>query len=59
MAQFVTDGERQVVAKLADVWNAFLALPVEHDDDIHEFRRIIHAGQDKVLGRAGRREVNR
>lgn len=55
----LTSQERLVVAKLVDTWNEFLLLPVEHDDDVTEFRRIIHAAQEKVLARVGRRQINR
>jgi hypothetical protein len=54
----VTAAENAVVVKLADAWNAFLMLPVEHSDDQCEFRHAIHSAQDKVLSRAGRRQVN-
>ena len=54
----VTAAEQAVVLKLADAWNAFVELPLEHVDDHSEFRQIIHAAQDKVLSRAGRRQVN-
>ncbi|WP_165326983.1 hypothetical protein [Stakelama tenebrarum] len=55
----LTEQERAVVEKLADAWNAFLVLPIEHGDDQLEFRQAIHAAQDKVLSRPGRREFNR
>lgn len=54
----LTDQERAVVTKLAEAWNEFVALPVEHGDDIDEFRSIIHAAQAKVLMRQGRRDLN-
>ena len=53
-----TEQEQCVVKALADAWNAFLTLPIEHDDDIPEFRRLIHAAQEKVLARTGRRWMN-
>lgn len=51
--------EEVVVSALAAVWNAFLLLPVEHADDQDEFRRLIHAAQEKVLCRPARRTINR
>ncbi len=54
----ITPQERAVVIALAEAWNSFLLLPVEHRDDQDEFRRAIHAAQDKVLSRPGRREMN-
>jgi hypothetical protein len=55
----VTDAERRVVMLLAEAWNAFLELPVEHPSNTDEFCRAIHAAQDKVLARVGRRDLNR
>lgn len=54
----LTTQEREVVDRLVDAWNAFVALPVEHADDSDEFRRAIHAANAKVLMRPGRREYN-
>jgi hypothetical protein len=54
----LTELERATVLKLAEAWNAFLLLPREHNDDVDEFRRLIHAAQEKVLSRPGRREIN-
>lgn len=54
----MTDDERAVVLALAEAWKAFLRLPDEHRDDVDEFRRAIHAAQEKVLARPGRREMN-
>jgi hypothetical protein len=52
----LTDQERAVVDALADAWNRYVELPIEHDDDQDEFRRAIHAANAKVLMRPGRRE---
>lgn len=54
----VTAQESATVMALAEAWNAFLRLPIEHQDDQTEFRQLIHAAQDKVLARAGRRQMN-
>lgn len=54
----VTDQEARVTGMLADVWNAFLDLPVEHSDDTDSFRKGIHDLQGLVLKRAGRRALN-
>ena len=54
----MTESERYVVAQLAGAWNAFLALPIQHQDDVDEFRRLIHAAQEKVLARPAIREMN-
>lgn len=52
----LTDQERAVVDALAEAWNRYVDLPIEHDDDQDEFRRAIHAANAKVLMRPGRRE---
>ncbi|MFS2159197.1 hypothetical protein ACCD10_17835 [Pseudomonas sp. Pseusp122] len=54
----VTDQEARLVGLLAQVWNEFLQLPVEHGSDQLEFCAAVHACQDKVLARAGRRAIN-
>ncbi|MDE3791701.1 hypothetical protein I7G86_13765 [Sinorhizobium meliloti] len=54
----MTQAEKTIVSALGVIWNAFLELPVEHADDVDEFRRLIHAAQEKVLARSGRREFN-
>jgi hypothetical protein len=54
----MTADERALVMALAKVWDGFLSLPVEHDDDTQEFRQGIHAVQRIILARAGRREIN-
>lgn len=53
----MTEPEQIVVDALAVAWNAFLLLPMEHDDDTDEFRRMIHAAQEKVLARPARRSA--
>jgi len=43
---------------LAKVWDEFLALPEEHDDDTREFRQGVHLLQRMILARPARREIN-
>lgn len=50
--------EKELVGALGDCWDQFMKLPVEHNDDIDEFRRGIHQLQEKVLARSGRRQMN-
>lgn len=50
--------ERHIVDRLGEIWNLFVALPVEHANDLPEFCRIIHEAQEKVLSRSGRRQMN-
>lgn len=55
----MTESEQIVLRKLVDAWNAFVALPVEHGDEVTEFRHGIHALQNQIMARPVRREVNR
>jgi hypothetical protein len=50
--------ELRVVRHLAEAWNDFAALPVEHPDDAREFRSIIHDAQARILCRHTRRRIN-
>jgi len=54
----MTEQERALVMMLAEAWNEFTALPIEHDDDNAEFRHGIHALQRMILARSARREIN-
>jgi hypothetical protein len=47
----MTPEEQRVLDHLAQAWNAYLALPVVHTDDMAEFRQAIHAAQNIVLAR--------
>ena len=55
----MTNEERGLVLDLADVWNAYFKLPVEHPMDRDEFCTLIHRCQDMLLARPGRRDLNR
>jgi hypothetical protein len=55
----LSEMEADVLRSLVDAWNAFLCLPIEHDDDVQEFRRMIHAAQEKVLCRPARRGLRK
>jgi hypothetical protein len=50
-----TDGEKLVVRLLAEAWNAYLALPVEHPNEREEFMQGVHRCQDIVAVRVARR----
>lgn len=52
----ITEGELRIVQMLGDVWNEYLKLPLEHPNEQSEFCTAIHACQDKILARTGRRE---
>ena len=49
------DAETRVLRSLAAAWNAFVALPVQHPDDVDEFRRAVHAAQGIMATRVARR----
>ncbi|MBD8685029.1 hypothetical protein [Pseudomonas sp. CFBP 13719] len=53
-----TDQEATTARLLGEVWNAYLALPVEHPMEQTEFCAAIHRCQDMVLARSGRRALN-
>ncbi len=46
-----TEDEKLTIALLVDAWNTFLKLPVEHGDDVNEFRSAVHKAQMLVLYR--------
>ena len=54
----MTEAERALVMALAKVWDGFLELPEEHDDDTREFRQGVHALQRMILARPARCEIN-
>lgn len=47
--------EQDVIDNLVKAWNSFLQLPIQHGDDITEFRHGIHRLQEKVLARPARK----
>ncbi len=47
----LTEDEQNVIKHLVDAWNAFLELPIEHNDDINEFRYGIHTLQRHIMCR--------
>ncbi len=53
----MTDSEKFALAALVEAWNAFVKLPVEHPDDLTEFRHGIHRLQEKILARSTRRQI--
>jgi len=52
-----TDQEATIARLLGEVWNAYLALSVEHPMEQTEFCAAIHRCQDIVLARSGRRAL--
>lgn len=55
----MTDQEKKVLELTKDVWNTFLELPEQHEDDEHDFRFHIHALQNIVLAREGVRAMDK
>ncbi len=54
----ITQREARVVDLLAQAWNEYLLLPVEHPMAQAEFCTAIHRCQDMVLARSGRGALN-
>lgn len=53
----LTDLENRVLMKTAELWALLTELPKQHDDDIHDFRKDIHAIQHRVMSRGAVREM--
>ncbi len=51
MARDLTAEEQVVVDHLKDAWNAFLALPRVHREEVDEFRHKLHDLQRMILSR--------
>jgi hypothetical protein len=47
--------EKQVLGLLADAWNAYTMLPVQHRMELDEFCAAIHRAQDLIAVRVARR----
>lgn len=58
MAAGLTEQESKIVRMLGEVWNEYMKLPKEHPMEQQEFCAAIHACQEKVLSRCGRRALN-
>jgi hypothetical protein len=54
----MTPNEHEVIGHLVNAWNVFVSLPVEHPDDVSEFRRSLHHLQALILMRPERRTMN-
>lgn len=53
----MTEEEKKLFELTADVWNAFLKLPIQHISDRPEFMVHIHAIQNIILAREGFRNL--
>lgn len=57
MQAHITAKEKEIAELLGEAWNKFLLLPKEHPMQDQEFCAAIHAAQDQVLMRVGRRSL--
>lgn len=53
----MTESEHKIVALLGEAWNAYLALPEQHQSDQHEMLHAIHIAQRIVMARPTLREM--
>lgn len=53
----MTPQELKVIEQTKEAWNAFIELPVQHQDDYNDFRFHIHALQNIILAREGVRKL--
>lgn len=54
----LTTAENSLVCSLAEAWDRYVELPIEHPMDQAEFAQIIHDAQARVLIRPARRLLN-
>lgn len=54
----LTEEERLVLDKLAEAWNLYVKLPVQHPMHQQEFAHAIHAAQRLVMARPVSREYD-
>ncbi len=54
----MNEKEKEIMDNLANAWNIFISLPLEHPDEVNEFRYKIHDIQRMVLIRQYRRTNN-
>lgn len=53
----MTKGELEILEKLGEIWNLFLALPIEHPMARSEFCTGVHTLQNHVAARPAIREI--
>ncbi len=53
----MTEEEFDILNLLADIWNAYLNLPVQLDNDRLEFMHIVHDAQRMILAREALRHL--
>ena len=45
----LSSGEHTVMTHLVDAWDSYVHLPVQHPDDLEEFRHALHRLQHLVM----------
>lgn len=55
----MTKDEMRALDLLADAWNAFLKLPIQHADDVPDMRGAIHAAQRIIMFRPAYRDLHK
>jgi len=56
--ELLTGEENEVFSRLAEAWNAFVALPAIHSCDRADFLQAIHQAQRVVLARPVLRQIS-
>lgn len=51
----LTEQEKEILSKTADIWNSFLELPDFHPSDRQEMARDIHNIQNRIMARLAQR----
>lgn len=54
----LTAGEREALNLTTSLWAALIDLPIEHAEDVGDFRRMIHDIQARILARPARRDLH-
>jgi hypothetical protein len=53
----LTMKEKRVIDRLAEAWNSFTELEIEHVDDMRDFRKAIHDAQRIIMCRPVRKTL--
>jgi hypothetical protein len=53
----MTPDELKCLDLLGEAWNAFVALPIEHESDHREFQHHLHVLQRHIMARSVRRDL--
>jgi len=54
----LTNEERKAMLHLSEAWNHFAKLPIQHNDDISEFKHAVHRLQHLIMIRPTRRNYS-